>query len=777
PAAPESEDQQQISPQPDGNLATRIEYFRRASNTSDAALMPLFQTGIQDSNPHIRFWSALGLGACRTTQDVQPIALLLGDRVKSVREAALWAARQILIDDQGWDDILAAAVDGDDYRREAAVHALLMRVDGVMPGLSTDWKTLTGTLAYGMNQDTHPAVRAWATRAAWNWWVWNPPVRGAINDAWIALLQRPETNALVENAIRYQSQALFIANGHKANQSRTHQYRELGVLFETLADRLAAQTDRPDEESLRIARRLVGIGATFYNTSGGDGGPGQMGYSTPHATYLFGLAAMIHLGSLESRPDDKQGILPIQVALEGAANVSFSDLQQKLIHYSLHGPETLRPIASSSVSDPRSAQLVAVAERIEPLVRQLNRGAMEPARRPQLSEPILKMFAQVQWIIPDTHEQQHEVFGYLQPPFPEYLSPDAITAIPAADKRGAAERDSSAYWYLARGIGDAIGQNPDLHHDVMLEFFPEQFQHPQLARFWLPSVEWILLHKTTLPDVQPGKLPPIDPLEEVRTRALRLFLDQLVEQADPETRKFAVRMAQRTALRRNPEILTALEKMLTFEQRKDVVKDASNVLKQNRNNFVKELEAAVRKETPPRIELQAGTLPTEFVADFAYFRDYVTPEMNRVLRGDQRSCFACHGVKGRVPPLELNRPDDAGYLSVEQLLNNYRKLQARVDLNNIDKSKLLRKPLNVQTGQEDGHQGGRRYQPDDPGYRILTNWARNQKKHSGVLGRNQARLKLNRPPGCADIMAQTRTVSYASRARASQTAWLPVTGD
>ena len=48
---------------------------------------------------------------------------------------------------------------------------------------------------------------------------------------------------------------------------------------------------------------------------------------------------------------------------------------------------------------------------------------------------------------------------------------------------------------------------------------------------------------------------------------------------------------------------------------------------------------------------------------------------------------------------------------------------------------LLRKPLNVQTGKEDGHQGGRRYQAGDPGYRILTNWAMNQKRHRKILGR------------------------------------------
>ncbi len=485
-----------------------------------------------------------------------------------------------------------------------------------------------------------------------------------------------------------------------------------------------------------MSRRVVGIGATFYNTSGGDGGPGQMGYVTNHSTRLFGTAAVAWLASIEKVPDYQKNTNPLRTLLEGSANVSWDELQQKLIHYSLHGPEDLRPIASSSVSDPRSAQLVAVPERIEPLMKQLHRGAMEPPRRPQLSEPILKMYAQIKWVIPDNVDQQREVFGYLMQDYPKYFSAEALKAIPEAGERDNVKRTQDAYWYLAQGLGGAIGNNPDLHTDIMLEFLPKSFEHPQEARFWLPSVDWILTHKTKLPDVVPGKLPPIDPLEEVRSRALLLFLDQLKPETEPETRKFAVTMAQRTALRRNPEVLTALEKLLTFEKRKDVVQNAKNVLSQNRNNFVKELTDAVSKEKPARVELADGKLPQEFVDDFVYFRDYVTPEMNRVLRADQRSCFACHGVKGRVPPLELNRPDEAGFLPVAKLLENYRKLQDRVDLKNVPQSKLLRKPLNVQSGKEDGHQGGRRYQPDDPGYQILKNWAANQEKHSRLLGRN-----------------------------------------
>lgn len=715
-------------------LPQTIERIRRASNVDDPVLLPVLLKAAEHESPLVRFQAMIGLGGLHSDRGIGLLATWLGDTTKPVREAAQWGMRQTLIDDRGWDTLLAMNASHNDYKRESVAKTLLMRVDGVMPGMSIEWKQLTDTLAKGMNDDPHPAVRAWSIRSAWNWWVWNPPVREAINNAWVDLLKRPESNTLVENSLRYQSQALFIANGHKANSSRQHQYKELAELFRTLNLAIQDEYETSTETGRRMAQRVVSIGATFYKTSGGDGGPGQMGYVTEYSSDLFGRAALFYFSDVEKKPDYLTNTGLLQVGLEGSANVRDEDLQQKLIGYSLEGPEHLRPIAAASVSDPRSAQLVAVPERIEPLMRQIHRGANEPPRRAQLSDPILQMFARIKWVIPETVEQQHEVFGYITPEFEKYYSPDDLKAIADAAQRGELERKQESNWYLARKLGDVVGENPDLHIDSMLEFLPESFEHPQAARFWLPSVEWILTYKRELPDVVPGKLPPIDPLEEVRTRALQLFIDQLQKDADSDTRKLAVTLAQKTVLRRNPEVLTALESMLEFEERKDVVDKAKNVLSQNRNSFVKELTDAVMKEEPKRIEVSEDELPKEFVADFEYFRDYVTPEMNRVLRGDQRSCFACHGVPGRVPPLELNRPDDAGYLPVAKLLENYRKLQKRVRHDDVEKSFLLRKPLNVQSGKEEGHQGGRRYQPEDSGYQILRKWALNQVEHASQLG-------------------------------------------
>jgi len=83
---------------------------------------------------------------------------------------------------------------------------------------------------------------------------------------------------------------------------------------------------------------------------------------------------------------------------------------------------------------------------------------------------------------------------------------------------------------------------------------------------------------------------------------------------------------------------------------------------------------------------------------------------------------AARELAGRVPSMELIAADNNGYLTAKALYANYTTLLERVNESDVEQSKILRKPLNVQSGQEDGHQGGRRFNPGDRGYQILRNW-------------------------------------------------------
>ena len=720
-------------PRPNETLLATLHRVQALALTGEPKFADLLLQAARHDSPLVREWAMIGLGATHTAQGVPAVIAALGEHAKPVREAAVWALRQTLLDDSGWDAMLTAGEQGSDDTRAAVAEALNMRADAVLPAARVSWNRLNFLFDRGLNRDPHPAVRAWTAKAAWQWWVWNPPVRAAVNAAWVTLLTRPESDALVENSVRYSSQALFIANGHKANGSGEQQYKELATLFAALTAKLDGPGD--PEAKTRLASRLVGIGATYYTTSGGDGGPGQMGYATPGSGEMMGKAALAYLAAAEKRTD----MTALRVGLEGAANVPYQPLTDFLVNYSLRGPDELRQLASSAISDPRSVSLAAVPELVEPQLAQVMRGAMEPPRREQVSDPILNLWSRVNWVIPRTTEQQRSFFSLIIPRLDAYYTPDQLNAMTDPAKRTEVEKTQEANRYLADRLGDVLKENPDLHQRIVLtSYFPEMFTNPLQELYWLPSVEWILTFSgdDTQPAVkaktvvfqQPAPPQQPDPVLTVKDRALQLYLDALRPTADPKEQAIAIRMANKTALRSNPEVIRALSELAKTEKTEELKVIIANVLKQS-SDFLPSLKAELKKERNPAVAFDAAGEPVLTKVqtdDILYFRDYVLPELTRQKRSDQQACMGCHGLPGRVPSLSLHAPDKFGFMPVADVLANYRALQQRVNLTDIDRSKLLRKPLNIQDGKEDGHQGGRRYAPGDPGYLILRHWVESQ---------------------------------------------------
>lgn len=712
-----------IAPAGESDLAA-IKRVQALALTSEPKFADLMIQAAKHRNTLVRYWAMVGLGLTHTEAGVPVVIAALKDPAKPVRDTASWALKQTLLDDRGWSAAFAALDKGGDDTRAGVMQALGIRADAVMPKASFQWERLTQALDRGMNRDPHPAVRAYAAKAGWQWWIWNPPVRTALNQSWMKMLERAEPNLLVEHNNRYASHALFIANGHKANGSSEHQYKELATLFDALRQRMEKLD--PQTKSL-MARRLVAVGGTFFEMSGGDGGPGQMGYITPNAGALFGQAVVVYLREEEPKGDKRL----ILAGLEGAANVPHGPLQEYLINYALKAPEDLRKAAAAAVSDPRSAMLQAATELVEPLISQVRRGAAEPARRPTLSDPVVQLFGTVNWVIPADAEQQRHFFDLMVPKLERYVAPDQMAALQDPAARAAAEREMNAAWYLADKMGGVLADNPDLHLDIVFQkYFPTEFKNPLERHFWVRSVPWILEHKDPAPQIagdSPNAPPPSE--QVIKDRALQLYLDSLRPEALPQTRAAAIRISNSTSVRRNPEVLAALAKVLEFEKDEKLRKVADNVVRQGSRRFVPELIAALKAESKPKNGLTAdGNVDPEFLKDIVYFRDYVTPELARVKRNDQKACMGCHGVPGRVPSLYLKPVDDYGYIAPSDLLFNYRELQTKINYSDLEKSKILRKPLNVQDGTEDGHQGGRRYLPQDEGYLILKRWVENQPK-------------------------------------------------
>jgi hypothetical protein len=263
-------------------------------------------------------------------------------------------------------------------------------------------------------------------------------------------------------------------------------------------------------------------------------------------------------------------------------------------------------------------------------------------------------------------------------------------------------------------------------------------KNPLEAHFWLRSVNWIMSYGEALPEIRPllelsQRQTVPGPLSEsvrsARDRALQLYLTMLSSQAPMLSRTVAATMSNQTDLRRLSFVREALEKLAKSEKDETIQNTIRNVLRTDSQAWTADLAKALKSEPlASAFRTGGGELsPTEeFLASFRYFSDYVAPELNRPQRMDERACMNCHGMPGRVPSMQLEAPDSTGYFSVDKMLKNYLTLQQRVDLDEIERSKLLRKPLNIQTGKEDGHQGGRRYVPSDRGYQIIRRWVLDQ---------------------------------------------------
>ncbi len=631
----------------------------------------------------VRYYAQLALGALRDDRGVAAQLAATEDPSKMVREAARWGLRQTLLDDKGWDQLFAQAERGSDLSRETIAGALVMRADAVMSRSSVGFARLTKHLDRMMNDDPSPSVRAWAARAAWNWWIYNPPVRAAINASFVKALERPEPNTLTENALRYQTEALFIANGQKANGSKEHQYKELSDLFETLSLRMDSKPNA------YLISRLTNIAATYYSQAGGDGGPGQMGYVTPNAAPALGKAVYAYWQQAEaSKNQDK-----LKLSLEAAANIVYDPLQKKLLDYASNGPEGLRTLASTSIADPRLISLPGTQEFLEPLMEQFHRAAGEPERRAELVGPIVKLFQRARWNLPKTEEQQQIFYKILLPTW----APER-GKLPENTKLLEQMEKAPTDWYVAEQVASIIHNNPDLQTPMLLTYYPNQWTTPMQERLWVQGARWLLRFGQEVPEVNMPQAMPSDS-EAVRNKAVDLVIKAVEGGSDRRVRGAAIDLAADPIVRKHPRLAPVLAKAAP--------------------RYFENEPAEIAKLSP------------EWKRNWEYFRDWVAPEMTKPNREDQQSCLGCHGVAGRVPSMELKQADNLGYVKMNELAENYRILLDRIDESKVEASKILRKPLNVQSGKEDGHQGGRRFNPNDQAYKILEVWVRDAARLKG----------------------------------------------
>ena len=160
----------------------------------------------------------------------------------------------------------------------------------------------------------------------------------------------------------------------------------------------------------------------------------------------------------------------------------------------------------------------------------------------------------------------------------------------------------------------------------------------------------------------------VDKLGDARERAVSLYLKQLTDpKADKRLRASALSIAADARVHTHPKIRPVIQKVKPDYAEADVP--------------------------------EVAAMGEAWRANFEYFRKWVAPELTRANREDEFSCLGCHGVAGRVPSMELLPADGNGYLSAKALYTNYVTLLDRINEHDVENSKILRKPLNVQVGQ------------------------------------------------------------------------------
>jgi hypothetical protein len=246
---------------------------RKTQAAGDGKLAGRLIEAAKSPHPQVRYQALLGIGGALAPEGVPVLIGHLDDPVKACREAAFWSLRQLLLNDQGWPETFAAYAKGSDLARQSILQALVTRADLSGPKSVADVSELTRVLTAGMS-DSFGGARAWAYKAAWHWWVWNPPTRQAINRAWVDALAREESEAIVEAALRYSTVSLLIVNGQIANQTggknEDQQYPELAELYKQLQAR--RKSAKPEQAAL-LDRRLTAIAASHFQERGCDGEP------------------------------------------------------------------------------------------------------------------------------------------------------------------------------------------------------------------------------------------------------------------------------------------------------------------------------------------------------------------------------------------------------------------------------------------------------------------------------------------------------------------------
>ncbi len=677
------------------------------------------------------------LGRVGDASAVGALKAALGDDSKMVQRTAAWALRQIAgRKGLGFDAIAAALADRNDRARWGATRVFATHFSFLSHRTELADRLLRAAA------DPVPTVRMQALKGLWQWWFWsdNQAVRGRIEDTLFARLAEREhpwvrrnlqeaLYNIADDNIRYLYNNWVPLLGTKEDREQAIRGR-LAVerrIAEKAARALRAGNDLQREGVLRGLtefhlrnsdsydrnQRQVRQGGTFYVRIGND----------VETVQFFGesveVVARALLPLLDS-PDAETRRLATRAA------------------FVLREVRMAQSYGSIPNSDVRDA--VVLAGRYEDgrqlLARSLYRHLLDPEK------PVRAMAGEVyRSFTLNADTERAEVAALLK----ELLAssgPEArLAALEGIRASGTALGEDSALaaqvkQYLLSAEGGALAAAlgavrafPSLQRDAEVLARVEKALASSDLRGMRAAVELAVkapalgqnlrinafLERVFATRDSKKRRAIVDAANADRTlledrRVVSLLSESLV---DPEVSLINAALGvvrQELALQKNPAILASLGELRVNPKVTPSTRYFADGIYHGQNPS--DLSQARAEAVDPK------------TLDYGFFVSKVVPILDAPGR-DGNACSQCHTTHAIF---KLNPPPGEGRRSEAQLRENYRSALRVVDLLDVEKSLLLRKPTS--TSESEGvvgsdrlsHGGGVRWGADSPEYHVILEW-------------------------------------------------------
>lgn len=768
--------------------------------------------------PRRQRYRLIALGVQRAPEQLPEVLSALNAPERMNREAASWALRQYLLDDQAWQELAPTFRAGGDLARESIMRSLIVRVNPWRERQQFKPDQLVALFERAF-KDPHPGVRAVAYRASWHWYIYNHSMRDGLAAQWLKAMSQPEPDRRALTALRY------AGVGYLRHANKEHR------------EQVLAHWDAHQNES-ELPRKLAAITGTYFLDQTGAQGPTQMRWSKSETAGRL-------LQSLIEGPDP----LYRDIAVEAAAGVRDADMQRTVLTALRKGE--LDDFGVSSALMTPELELLAAPSQVTPILERYFQIVDRGDRR--ATEAMGAFLKRVRWSFSENSNEEGFYQALLKPAegdpkqarlLGEILATNGTLRRHALFNQIPTSADTLTDWQrllllpntewmlgfqgegalrstaealpggiefetietaeigggridhsektLAEGLatgafhlwwresrpggtlrfnfevpkagryavdvqfvqhsdaaivqpkvnGKPAGPELNLFSTFMAASGPLQLGVHELEKgtneisfvikgareesvkrgIYSVGLDYMLAVPHEIRELEAkrnrfGKK-RLDPLARKRSVIAAAFAQNLRDSVPKAERNAALKIANSTAVRGNPYVRQALNEVATNAKDPDLKNAVTHLLDKDGKALRKELEAAYEK--------REEALSDEQFADIVHFRDQVWFELNRVDAEDGRSCMTCHGIKGKVPPFYLVPPNAAGSISAENLLRNYTELLSKIDRSKPESSSILLKPLDVEVGDGDGHQGGARYIREDPGFKVLEEWVRRE---------------------------------------------------